>query len=262
MAGKFQVKLSGSWTDYSGPEDKILKRAYLAGFPNAKYTLRGQQYQVNFKGAGAMAMSQTNLKSGKSREIRPPYKWKAPTAPIVAAGRTFTVKVPPGGPGNIIQVPHPDQKNFKGQMVAVNVPASAKVGQAMLVPVPRGSAAPISIVEPSAAEAAHVAAMPEGEEKRKAKAGWSTGAKVAAGAAGVAVVGGVAVGGAVLGEHIAEEGWDATMADLADVASDAGGEIGAAAETGGEAVADGAEAAGEWCEGAVTDAAEFIMDLF
>eukprot|EP00421_Protoceratium_reticulatum_P029471 CAMPEP_0168483374 /NCGR_PEP_ID=MMETSP0228-20121227/65535_1 /TAXON_ID=133427 /ORGANISM="Protoceratium reticulatum, Strain CCCM 535 (=CCMP 1889)" /LENGTH=42 /DNA_ID= /DNA_START= /DNA_END= /DNA_ORIENTATION= len=38
----FQVKLGGEWKDYAKDEDKILKRAYLAGFPNAKYALRGQ----------------------------------------------------------------------------------------------------------------------------------------------------------------------------------------------------------------------------
>ena len=43
----------GDWAirgqDYSGNEDKILKRAYLAGFPHAKYKLRGQQYEVDFR---------------------------------------------------------------------------------------------------------------------------------------------------------------------------------------------------------------------
>jgi len=73
MAQSFQVKLSGAWTDYSNDEDKILKRAYLAGFENAKYSLRGQKYECNFK-----AMTQKNLQSGKVREMRPPHKWKAP----------------------------------------------------------------------------------------------------------------------------------------------------------------------------------------
>jgi len=255
MAGgakSFQVKLSGDWKDYQGDEDKILKRAYLAGFPNAKYSLRGNNYMVSFK-----EMRQTNTGSGKSREIRPPYKWKAPTVPIVAAGRTFTVKVPPGGPGNIIHVPHPDQKNYKGQMVAVNVPGSARVGQAMLVPVPQGAAAPISIVEPSAAEAAHVAAMPEGEAKKKAKAGWSTGAKVAA---GTVVVGGVAVGGAVLG--LSDDGLDATMEELGDIAAGAKEAVVDGAATAGEGITDAAEPAGEWASDAAADASDFIMELF
>jgi len=191
MPNTFQVKLAGDWKDYSGAEDKIMKRAYLAGFPNAKYTFRGQEYGVNFRN-----MTQKNMKSEKEREIRPPHKWKAPERPIVPAGPTFCVKVPPGAPGTTIQVPNPKKKD---ESVSVNVPASAKVGAAMLVPV------------------------------------------------GV----GAAVAGAVLGEHIAEEGWDATMADLGDVADDAG-----------EAIADGAEDAVDWAGDAADSAGDFVMDLF
>eukprot|EP00933_Yihiella_yeosuensis_P035366 TRINITY_DN2887_c7_g2_i1.p1 TRINITY_DN2887_c7_g2~~TRINITY_DN2887_c7_g2_i1.p1 ORF type:complete len:245 (-),score=96.76 TRINITY_DN2887_c7_g2_i1:161-895(-) len=242
-AGKFQVKLSGAWQDYAGDEDKILKRAYLAGFPNARYTLRKQKYEIDFKG-----MQQKNMSSGKSREIRPPFKWSQPAKPIVEAGPTFCVKVPPGGPGTTIQVPHP---KAKGHFISVNVPATAKVGQAMLVPVPPAPTGP-----PPAGSAPPAAAT---EEEKK---GMSTGAKVATGAAVVAGVGGLAVAGAVLGEHIAEEGWDATMADLGDVAADAGEAITDAAETAGEAIADAAGDAGDWIGGAAEDAGDFIMDLF
>jgi len=238
-AEHFQIKLSGDWKDYQGNEDKILKRAYLAGFPNAKYKLRGQQYEVDFARG-----SQKNMKTGKAREIRAPFKWKQPEKPIVAAGPTFCIKVPPGSPGTTIQVPHPKDKS---QYIAVNVPASAKVGAAMLVPVP-------DITKGSSAVAAPAAPV----EKK----GWSTGAKVAAGGAGLIAVGGLAVGGAVLGEHIAEEGWDATMADLGDVAADAGEAISGAAEDAGEAIAGAAEDAGEWIAGAAEDAGDFIMDLF
>lgn len=240
-AEHFQIKLSGDWKDYQGNEDKILKRAYLAGFPNAKYKLRGQQYEVDFARG-----SQRNMKTGKAREIRAPFKWKQPEKPIVDAGPTFCIKVPPGGPGTTIQVPHPKDKS---QFIAVNVPASAKVGAAMLVPVP-------DITKGSSAVAAPAADAPV--EKK----GWSTGAKVAAGGAGLIAVGGLAVGGAILGEHIAEEGWDATMADLGDVAADAGEAISGAAEDAGEAIAGAAEDAGEWIAGAAEDAGDFIMDLF
>eukprot|EP00448_Togula_jolla_P006684 CAMPEP_0170607010 /NCGR_PEP_ID=MMETSP0224-20130122/20823_1 /TAXON_ID=285029 /ORGANISM="Togula jolla, Strain CCCM 725" /LENGTH=72 /DNA_ID=CAMNT_0010932141 /DNA_START=81 /DNA_END=296 /DNA_ORIENTATION=+ len=67
----FQVKLGHDWKDYAEDENRILKRAYLAGYPNAKFHLRGQDYLYDFK-----AMEQKNLSSGKTREIRPPYKWK------------------------------------------------------------------------------------------------------------------------------------------------------------------------------------------
>lgn len=256
-ADHFQVKLSGNWKNYEGNEDKILKRAYLAGFPHAKYKLRGQAYQVDFA-----SMSQKNMRTGKSREIRAPYKWKQPEKPIVEAGPTFCIKVPPGSPGTCIHVPHPAKK---GQFIAVNVPAKAKVGAAMLVPIPKDEDLPTPVPDaptPSGpTPAAPTPAAPATEEEKK-KGGWSTGAKVAAGTAGVVAVGGLAVAGAVLGEHIAEEGWDATMAELGDVAADAGEAISGAAEDVGEAVAGAAEDAGEWIAGAAEDAGDFIMDLF
>jgi len=233
----FQVKLSGEWKDYQKDEDKILKRAYLAGFPNAKYTLRGQNYEVDFK-----KMQQKNNQSGKCRDIRAPHKWKAPEKPITAAGPTFCITVPPGAPGTTIQVPHPKEK---GQMIAVNVPPTAKVGQAMLVPIPAGAPAEL----PAAEVTGDFKPVEHKDEKEKKK--WGTGAKVAAAAGGAVVVGGLAVGGALLGEHIAEEGWDATMADLGDVATSAG-----------EGIADGAEAAVDWVGDAADTAGDFIMDLF
>merc|ERR1719456_623189 len=82
-------------------------------------------------------MVQINRDSGKERSIRQPMKWKPPSKPLVPAGPTTVVNVPPGSPGTTIQVPHP---RVKGAFISVNVPASAKPGQAMLVPVPREAA--------------------------------------------------------------------------------------------------------------------------
>mmetsp|Transcript_101787 Transcript_101787/g.180782 ORF Transcript_101787/g.180782 Transcript_101787/m.180782 type:complete len:262 (+) Transcript_101787:80-865(+) len=259
-AASFQVKLSGDWKDYKGNEDKILKRAYLAGFPNAKYRLRGQQYQVDFAG-----MTQMNVRTHKKREIRPPYKWKAPEKPIVEAGPTFCVKVPPGSPGTTIQVPHPKNRLV---MIAVNVPATAKVGAAMLVPVPPvpddadpAGASPYRKGGGAAGAATAAAAGKPAEEEKSG--GWSTGAKVAAGGAVVVALGGAAVGGAILGEHVADiGGWDAAMEDLGDVAADAGEAIGDVAEDAGEAITGAAEDAGEWIAGAAEDVGDFVMDLF
>merc|ERR1719421_447373 len=78
-------------------------------------------------------MVQINRDTGKERQIRQPLKWKAPSKPLVPAGPTTVINVPPGSPGTTIQVPHP---RIKGASISVNVPASAKPGQAMLVPVP------------------------------------------------------------------------------------------------------------------------------
>lgn len=40
-ASKFQIKLSGEWKDYDTDEDRIIKRAFLAGYPNASYKYPG-----------------------------------------------------------------------------------------------------------------------------------------------------------------------------------------------------------------------------
>merc|ERR1719482_2217633 len=78
-------------------------------------------------------MMQLNKGTGKSRAIRAPNKWKAPRKPLVPPGKTTVVNVPRGAAGTTIQVPYPGRP---GAFIAVNVPKSAKSGQAMLVPVP------------------------------------------------------------------------------------------------------------------------------
>jgi len=223
MAAKFQVKLAGDFKDYNKEEDKILKRAFMAGFPHAKFTLRGQNYTYDFG-----RMVQVNRDSGKERKIRQPKKWTQPSKPLVPAGPTTVVTVPKGSPGKTIQVPHP---GVKGAFISVNVPASAKAGQAMLVPVP-----------PTA---------PTGAPVRSSGGGWSTGGKVAAGTAAFAGVAGAAVGGVILGEHIAEHGFDATV----DAAHEG---IVDAAEAGGDFAAD----AGDFIVDAADDVGDFVMDLF
>jgi hypothetical protein len=227
---KFQVKLAGEWKDYSREEDKILKRAYMAGFPTAKFRLRGQNYTYHFP-----RMVQINRDSGKERCIRQPKTWKPPSKPLVPAGPTTVVNVPHGSPGTTIQVPHP---LVKGAFISVNVPASAKPGQAMLVPVPR--------------EAAVSATGTAASETTKGSSGsWTTGGAVAAGTTATVGVFGAAVGGVVLGEHIAEHGLEATV--------DAAGE---GIEDAAEATEDFAVDAGEFVVDAAEDLGDFVMDLF
>merc|ERR1719454_1631277 len=124
-------------------------------------------------------MVQINRDSGKERKIRQPKKWKQPSKPLVPPGPTTVITVPPRSPGTTIQVPHP---GVKGAFISVNVPRNAKVGQAMLVPVPAGAAVthdgtPLKVAE------------------KKSSGGWSTGGKVAAGVGAAAGIGAVAVGG-------------------------------------------------------------------
>lgn len=256
---KFQVKLTGEWKDYSHQEDKILKRAYMAGFPTAKFHLRGQNYVYDFR-----KMVQFNTDSGKERKIRQPLKWKPPAKPLVPAGPTTVVNVPPGSPGTTIQVPHP---RVKGAFISVNVPASAKPGQAMLVPVPPVTATSASshksAAEPSAASTHHSgksvvkkpsAVIPATPSARTSPtsagtssgggSSWSTGGRVAVGTAAVLGVGGAAVGGAILGEHIAEHGVEATV------------------DAAGDGLEDFFVDAGEFVVDAAEDVGDFVMDLF
>jgi len=223
---KFQVKLGRDWQDYSKEEDKILKRAFMAGFPTAKFHLRGQNYEYNFKN-----MSQKNKDSGKERDIRAPNKWKQPKKPLVEQGPTTVITVPAGTAGTTIQVPYP---GVPGGFISVNVPKNAKAGQAMLVPIPKDK-----IITSG------------GEKHEKAEpakgGGWSTGAVVAVGAGAA----GLGVAGAILGVAVAEEGADAVGDMLADGAVDAG-----------EAVGDFAVDAGEFLVDAGEEVGDFIMDLF
>merc|ERR1719491_14896 len=184
-------------------------------------------------------MVQVNENTRSERQIRPPRKLKSPAEPLVQAGPTTVINVPKGSPGKMIHVPHP---GVPGAFLAVNVPATARPGQAMLVPVPREAAiAPARVAAPSDAA----------RSKARSAGGWSTGAKVAAGTAAVVGVGGAAVGGVVLGESIAEHGLDATVDAVGDGFGDAG-----------EAIGDFAVDAGDWIGDAAESTGDFIMDLF
>jgi len=231
---RFQVHLgSNGWQDYEPAEDKILKRAFMAGFPKAKFQLRGNSYEYDFG-----KMVQKNLTTRKERAIRPPMRkgrggkqqqWTAPSTPIVAPGKTTVVNVPPGSPGTTIQIPYPGKR---GKFIAVNVPATAKPGQAMLVPVPDET----SVIEAPAP---------------KSGGGTSTVGKILTGGAVLVGVGGAAVGGAILGDHIAEHGIDATIDAMGDGLEDLG-----------EGIGDFAVDAGEFLVDTGEDVGDFIMDLF
>merc|ERR1719352_2023011 len=155
-------------------------------------------------------MTQMNTETNKIRNIRAPHKWKQPSKQLVPQGKTTVVTVPAGAGGQTISVPHPSDP---GKFISVNVPAGAKAGQAMLVPVPD-----------------------KGEEKKEPKS-WSTGAKVVAGGA---------VGGAILGAHIAEHGVDATVDAAGAGLEDAGEAIADFGVDAGEFIVDAAEDVGDF----------------
>lgn len=112
-----------------------------------------------------------------------------------------------------------------------------------------------------AADPAEPAASPELPEVG-GKKGWTTGAKVAVGVSGAIAVGGLAVAGALFGGHVAEHGWDATMAGLGDDFHSLGDEIAGVAVVAGDHISTGATDAVHWVEGAGHDTGAFIMDLF
>lgn len=115
--------------DYYDEENSILCRAFLSGAPGAKYSLRGQDYEYDFR-----TMEQVNTQTGKKRSIRPPPHLKAPSKPLVPSGPTMMVRVPPGYlPGDHIKVPHPQNQAV---LIAVSVPLNAQPGATLLVPVP------------------------------------------------------------------------------------------------------------------------------
>lgn len=226
---KWQIQLDGNWKDYEGQEDMILKRAYMTGQKNAKFALRGQNYEYNFK-----KMIQKNKDTKKERQIRPPVGPRPPSKPILPAGPMIMLQVKAGQPGTMISVNDP---NNPGQTIQVFVPAHAKPGQKMAVPIPsKGESVDV------------VQKKQEKHDKEQGIKSWSTGGKVAAGAVGAGALGAVAVGGVILGDHLAG-------GDMADT-------VGAAAVDAGEAVADGvtdaADAVGDWAPGAFDAAGDWV----
>merc|ERR1719375_2009912 len=191
-------------------------------------------------------MVQINRDTGKERQIRQPLKWKAPSKPLVPSGPTTVVTVPRGSPGTTVQVPHP---RVKGAFISVHVPASAKPGQAMLVPVPQHGLA--TTEHPSGHKAATSSTPHKTSHATEARSSWTTGGKVAAGAGVAAAAFGGGVAGAVLGDHIAEHGLEATLDAAGDGVADAA-----------EAAEDFAADAGEFTVDAAEDLGDFVMDLF
>jgi len=245
----FQVMLHGQWSNYERAEDGILKRAYMSGHKTAKYSLRGNWYEYDF-----MRMKQMNIESAKERDIRPPHRMKPPSQPVVPSGPVITIKVPPRSPGTVIKVPHPRNKS---QMIRVQVPKSARVGQTMIVPVPAlkartggyvptpasgriptPSAPPASsarIPTPSAPPASSAKPTASGSPSKKGRKDV-----VGVGLGGLGLVGGAAVAGALIGDAVGDGDLDGVI----------------------DAVDLGLDDAGDWLLDAGEDAGDFIMDLF
>lgn len=258
---KFQVQLAGKWENYSDEENGILCRAYMSGSKKAQYHLRGNSYQYEFT-----TMEQVNQDSGKRRRIRPPPNLKPPQAPLVPPGPTMMVVVPAHArPGDMMEVPHPQNKSVKLQVL---VPPGARAGATLLVPVPPAPAPVVqqyAIAAPAVPQSPAAAPQPSTpssapqqpptptapSSKHDGSGDRMQGALIGAG--GMAAVGGVLVGvGAATG-------------NLGNV----GDGLVHATEATGDAIGDGAQAVGEFLEPAIeemgelaNDAGDFIMNLF
>mmetsp|Transcript_93670 Transcript_93670/g.165138 ORF Transcript_93670/g.165138 Transcript_93670/m.165138 type:complete len:278 (-) Transcript_93670:70-903(-) len=124
----FQVKLGAEWKDLDAEEDRVLKRALMTGSSEEKVRSRGQEYIFDLK-----RMVQINKGTKKERPVRPPSDWKLSSKPLVPPGPKTVMTIKRGDPGATVQIPHP---KVPGAVIFVKVPARAKVGQTMLVPVP------------------------------------------------------------------------------------------------------------------------------
>lgn len=254
---KWQIQLEGKWKDYENQEDCILKRAYMMGQQNCKFHLRDQHYEYNFK-----KMVQKNLSSKKERKIRAPKGPGPPKKPLLPAGPMTVITVGTGQPGTMIDLADP---NNKGQKIKVFVPAHAKPGQKMAVPIPQKGQ---SVEDVQKMQVEHDA------KNGTKSSSWSTGGKVAAGGAAVGGLALVGVGGVILGDHLAGGEMATTIGEgaieigeaVADGATDAVDAIGAEApgiaEDVGDWFAGAGEDAVEWLGDAGEDIGDFVMDLF
>lgn len=228
---KWQIKLEGHWQDYDEQEDRILKRAWLVGQKNVRFQLRGQRYEYDFG-----KMHQKNLSTKKERSIRPPPGPRPPKHALLPTGPMTVVTVADGQQGGVMAVPDP---NNPGHTINVHVPARAKPGSKMAVPLP--------------AKGEDIQAVQEKQrkhEEEKKKKGWSTGAKVAGGGAALVGVGAIGVGGVILGDALTGGDMADTVAGIAVDAADAVA----------DGVTDAADAAADWAPAAVDELGDFAGD--
>jgi len=266
MKNHFQVKLGSNFQDYEKQEDQILKQAFLVGQKQCNFKLRGQEYEYNFQ-----SKKQLNKGTGKEREIRCPQGMSPPKKPLLPAGPMMcvtvgkdNVKVVNGQKCMVVKDPNDPTKEIQ-----VAVPPGAKPGTRLAVPVPAQGQTQEAVCQ---AQKGH----------------YSNGAKVAL---AMTAIGGTAVAGVVLGEHLSggaistwgENLWEQVQdtsagawvegaaADAGDWAGDAAADAGdwgggaweaagAAGTDAGEWVDGAAASAGEWGEGAADTAGDWAED--
>jgi len=305
----FKAKVDGRWQDYSPHCNRLLLKTYAAGCPSMRLNVRGHMYKFDFE-----SMLQKNLTTLETSEMRAPHDADRPVRRslfklenlrhprkkgyqslhqnVRPQRPIFVVRVPEGGPGNTIQVPHPKQL---GKPFAVAVPADAEVGQPLYLPMPRtgihskvkyaaagtlvgttGTAVGVAIGEATGVAVAGGALASVGGVAALSLGGVAVvGAAVVAAGAGVhyatqnpgkaVAVGALTIGGLALADHIADVGVLQAAGDVAAGAGDmveGGGEL---AEDAVDMLEDIEEAFHEGAE-CFSDAAEhgvdIVLDLF
>lgn len=286
----FRAKVNGEWQPYCNDACGILQQAYEAGFPSVRFSVKGIAYKFDFK-----RKQQKNLVTGEIWEMEAPSTLKRQSSGLFSRTEpAFVVKVPEGAAGKNIQVAHPKKL---GKFMKVAVPAGTPAGQNMFVPVPSGfrKKTRLSFYAVGATASAGVvgASVALGTEGLVAAGGAGTAAAVVgvgapivigavvgigvvgagalavhtavknpkkAVAAGVVVLGGLAVAAAV-----AEDGVGETVGGLAEGLLEVGDGVGDAVDAIGDAVEaddllkDGVDWIGDALEGVGED---LIMDLF
>lgn len=307
----FKANIDGKWQDYTPSANKVMQEVYMAGVPSLRLHVAGHMYKFDFK-----KMQQTNLNTLEVCDIRAPGDLVRPQAPLLTMDNlthpttrgfqsvalklqrpVYVVRVPEGGPGTTIHVPHPKKL---GKALPVSIPNDAKVGEALYIKVPRmglkkrylagGAAAGAggglacgviasnsTCLGASAAGAAGLAAAGPVLAGGVAVAG-----AVAAGAAAVhyatrrplqaAAIGAVALGGLAFADHVGEVGFAAAVGDLAEGAGDVVEATGDFVEGTGDVLDEGLDAGedvtdevfdvGEIVGDAADDGVDFITDLF
>jgi len=199
----FKVKQSdGGSIPYCSDANSILKQAFAAGLPSVRFSVQGKAYKFDFK-----RMEQRDLMTGEVLQIIKPLGLTAPPKPLIpqlGARPAFVVRVPAEhGPGKMLRVPHPKKL---GKAMRVAVPAGAKAGQLMFVPICTKWKKRASYISCGAATGAAITAGVLMNDAVLGAAGAATAALVStAGGAAPFVLGGLAVAGAVAAVHVARQ---------------------------------------------------------
>jgi hypothetical protein len=237
----WQVELGGSWEKYDAPVGKGLAEAKARGAKDYRFELKGQPMMVDFR-----TLTQTNLKTGKSRPVREAPS-KAPKPTPSAGPAKYPKLTKPTGDAVYEAADDLDALTGKAAMHGVETADSPHHGlkraevlaaQGDIHVHPKPSTPPIYVHHtPSAPPAAPVPAVPATPAKTEAKKPETKKRSGPGFFAGMAF-GTVAAAGAGVGVGLATGA--ITTDGIGDVAADVGDALAGVAEDVGDAIEDAA----------------------